>query len=154
MHQNLARILQQLYYGKISLIVVLVTLLLPNCTQMSAYATLLAHSKRLGVVAVIGDSMHMSLSKHFPDISIPIASPDCDWNWTNLWLGDINQLTGADFGPKLQNFICHKNGAVNFVAISMKDLRLSPVVNLIKHLKLVIYDSGVVLTRNLQLVQL
>ena len=37
---------------------------------MSHYATLLAHSKRLGVKAIISDGMEKILKKHFPNISI------------------------------------------------------------------------------------
>ena len=44
---------------------------------MSHYATLLAHSKRLGVKAIISDGMEKILKKHFPNISI--KSPAIGW---------------------------------------------------------------------------
>jgi len=48
--------------------------------QMSQYSTLLAHSRRLGVKAVISEGMNYILSQHFPNISIPTASmhPDIE----------------------------------------------------------------------------
>ena len=72
---------------------------------MSHYATLFAHANRLGVQAVISEGMNSILRKHFKNISIPSASMDCPWNWTRLWLNDINQLTKSDL-EKQNVMIC------------------------------------------------
>jgi hypothetical protein len=51
---------------------------------MSHYATLLAHSKRLGVKAIISDGMKNYISQHFPKISIP--SPGLGFEFKQLFL--------------------------------------------------------------------
>jgi len=48
---------------------------------MFEYAALFAHSKRLGVPAVIEEEMRETISKSFPNISIPSFSPTCSMNW-------------------------------------------------------------------------
>jgi hypothetical protein len=67
---------------------------------MSQYSTLLAHSRRLGVKAVISEGMKFILNQHFANISIPTTSMDCSWKWKELWLNDVNQLTVADLEDK------------------------------------------------------
>ena len=67
---------------------------------MSHYATLFAHAHRLGVQAVISESMHSTLTKHFFNISLPVAAPDCPWNWVRMWLTDINAFDGSDLVDK------------------------------------------------------
>ncbi len=67
---------------------------------MSQYATLLAHSKKVGLPAVISGGMRSVLERQFPDVSIPAAAADCNWNWTLMYLDEVNQLTKDDLGKK------------------------------------------------------
>jgi len=60
---------------------------------MFEYAALFAHSKRLGVQAVIEEEMRETISKSFPKISIPSFSPTCLMNWTAWDYSIINQLS-------------------------------------------------------------
>ena len=83
---------------------------------MSQYATLLAHSKKLGVPAVISGGMSSILGRQFPGISIPVADSNCSWNWTALWPEQVNQLTKDDLRDKnvmIYNFVFDLN-AFNF----------------------------------------
>lgn len=84
--------------------------------KMSQYATLLAHSKKLGVPAVISGGMSRILGRQFPGISIPVADSRCKWNWTAMWPEQVNQLTKADLKDKnvmIYNFVFDSN-AFNF----------------------------------------
>lgn len=67
---------------------------------MFQYATLFAHAHRLGVQAVISESMHSTLTKHFFNISLPVASSECPWNWVRIWLNDINAFDASDLVDK------------------------------------------------------
>ena len=51
--------------------------------QMSQYATLFAHSRKLGATAVISGGMRGLLRRQFWNVTIEAtASDDCLWNWT------------------------------------------------------------------------
>ena len=67
---------------------------------MFEYAALFAHSKRLGVQAVIEDEMRETISKSFPNISIPSFSPTCLMNWTAWDYSIINQLSLDELDDK------------------------------------------------------
>ena len=67
---------------------------------MFEYAALYAHSKRLGVQAVIEEEMKETISKTFPKISIPSFSKNCSWNWTQWDYFNISQLSLNEFADK------------------------------------------------------
>jgi len=73
---------------------------------MCQYATLYAHSKRLGISAVIDPKMQDALTPSFPNISIPSFSTNCPWNWTHWHWKNFDKLTVEDF--KTKNIMLYK----------------------------------------------
>ena len=67
---------------------------------MSQYATLLAHSRRLGAKPILSSGMEYFLKETFPNISIHSPSSDCDWNWTPMNLDEVHDLDKSDFEEK------------------------------------------------------
>lgn len=41
--------------------------------------------------------MKQALEFHFKNLSIPVAAENCSWNWKELWIDDIHQLSNSDF---------------------------------------------------------
>jgi len=73
---------------------------------MCEYATLYAHSKRLGIPAVIDPQMQDALKSSFPHISIPSYSSNCAWNWTHWNRSRFDELTAEDF--ETQNIMLYQ----------------------------------------------
>ena len=73
---------------------------------MCQYATLYAHSKRLGIPGVIDPQMQKALEGSFPNISIRSYSSNCLWNWTQWDSSKFDMLTAEDF--KTQNIMLYK----------------------------------------------
>jgi len=73
---------------------------------MCQYATLYAHSKRLGIPAVIDPKMQELLAPSFPNISIPSFSTTCTWNWVHWHWSNFDKLTVEDF--KTKNIMLYK----------------------------------------------
>jgi hypothetical protein len=67
---------------------------------MCQYATLYAHSKRLGIPALIDPKMHEVLKDSFPDISIPSYPSNCSIEWTHLHWTEFDKLRIEDFQTK------------------------------------------------------
>jgi hypothetical protein len=110
---------------------------------MSQYATLLAHSTRLGVQPVLSDLMKSKMLKHFPDLVLPsvLELGNCSWTFK-----DINITVSNELDAKSVQVVCNSNEQV-----SLKDLLwpipiISQVNTQAMHIKTIIHNSFAIIS--------